>query len=317
MKRKMKKAKRCIIALGLLFLSCLWMGCTGEDLVGTSKLQLTIGGGEALRVGFPHKEGSLTHAFVDGWTAKFTKYAIVLGNIVLTHPETKAEVKRWNKMVAVDLMATASQSTDQSIGSEELTIISDLPARRLDFGFEMSKATADTENRSVKDEDMQEMLKQGWSIYIAGTAKKADKTIQFKVGFQLNIQYEECVNGKDKTKGIALENQKTTGAFIYPHAIHLFWDTLGSGDQKVRFDAWAAVAGPDNIVTADELKKQDLTQLKDADGKPLTHDGKPVFYDDSGLLSPDSLTLLDLVRFGIRESVHFNGLGLCKAKLLP
>ena len=137
------------------------------------------------------------------------------------------------------------------------------------------------------------------------------------MGFALNIRYEECINGKDKTKGIALENQKTTGAFIYAHAIHLFWDTLGSGEEKVRFDALAAVAGSDNILTSDELKQQDLTQLKDADGKPLTHDGKPVYYDDGGLLPPETLTLLDFVRYGARESIHFNGLGLCKAKLLP
>lgn len=299
-----------------LFSLALFSGCGGSDLVGNSNLALRVGGGEALRVGFPHKEGGTTHAFVDGWTAKFTRFNVVLGKVVLTDPVTQVEVKRWDKMVVLDLMASASKSTDQAIGSEVLTTLSDLPARRLDFGFELSKATEQTENRSGRAEDVQQMIKNGWSTYIEGEASKAGKTIKFKLGFQLNLRYEECINGKDRTKGIALENKKTTGAFLYTHAIHLFWDTLGSGEEKVRFDAWAAVAGPDNIVTSDELKKQNLTDLKDAEGKPLKSNGKPVFYDDGGLLSPETQTLLDFVRYGVRESIHFNGLGLCKAKFL-
>ncbi len=285
--------------------------------MGDSKLALTVGGGEALRVGFPHKEGERTHEFVDGWTATFSKYVVVMGNVTLTDPETQTEVKRWDKMVALDLMATASQSSDQSIGSEALATLQDLPSRRLDFGFEVSKATDQVERRSAQDEDLQMMIQKGWSTYVEGTAKKEGKSVQFKLGFQLNYRFEECVNGKDRTKGIALENQKTTGAFLYAHAIHLFWDSLGSGGEEARFDALAAVAGDDNIVTSEELKQQDLTQLKDAAGQPLKHNGKPVFYDDGGFLPPEKLTLLDFIRYGISISFHFNGLGLCKGVPLP
>lgn len=302
--------------LAILVVSVLSLGCVGEDLVGTSKLELTIGGGEALRVGFPHKEGNTTQAFVDGWTAKFTKYVVILGNITLTHPETKAEVSKWNKTIALDLMAKASQNTDQSIGSETLTTITDLPARRLDVAFELSKATSSVENKSVSAEDWKEMVNKGWSTLIEGEATKNGETIKFRFGLDLNIRYYDCVNGKDKTQGIALENQKTTVAFIYTHAIHLFWDSLSSGDEDVRFDAFAAVAGDDNMVTSEELTKQDLTQLKNTEGKLLQHNGKQVFYNDGGLLPPDNLTLLEFFKYGVRSSIHFNGLGLCKAKIL-
>ncbi|TNE45274.1 MAG: hypothetical protein EP343_27040 [Deltaproteobacteria bacterium] len=303
--------RRQIVALLLLALSLVSIGCVGEDLVGTSKLTLTLSGGEALRTGFPHKEGSTTHEFVDGWTAKFTKYVVVVGNIRLTDPETKAVVGSWDKSVVADLMATGS---DQSIGTKDLTTLSDLPARRLDFGFDVTKATSSTENRSAKAEDLKMMIDKGWSHYAEGEATKNEETIQFKLGVGLNIRYEECSNGVDNSRGIALENQKTTLAQLNSHVVHLFWDSFATGDEDLRFAPFAAVAGDDKIVTSDELKQQDLTQLKGTDGKPLQDNGKSVFYNDAGLLPPDSLTLFDFYKYGVQISFHFNGLGLCRPK---
>jgi len=117
------------------------------------------------------------------------------------------------------------------------------------------------------------------------------------------------------TKGIAIEASKTIGAFIYAHALHLFWDTLAAGDESLRFDAFAAVSdaeGDSETLTESELANQDLTDLLDADGEPLRDsDGSRVFYNDGGILPSDSLTLKTFVEYAVRYGVHFNGVGLC------
>ena len=40
-------------------------------------------------------------------------------------------------------------------------------------------------------------------------------------------------------------------------------------------------------------------------------DGTRVFYNDGGVLPPDSLTLKTFLEYAARYSVHFNGVGLC------
>ncbi len=35
-------------------------------------------------------------------------------------------------------------------------------------------------------------------------------------------------------------------------------------------------------------------------------------YDEGGLLSTDEYNLLDFVRYGLRASAHFNGVGYCR-----
>ncbi len=163
------------------------------------------------------------------------------------------------------------------------------------------------------------MIAKGWSFLFEGTANKEGVgEIKFRIGLPLRMRYSECSNGKDSTLGLAVESNKKTGALIYLHPIHLFWDSLGEGNAKLRFDAFAAVAGDDKVVTSEELATQDLTKLKGLDGERLKDTGGAlVYYDDSGFLPPDQLNLLAFFQFAARDSVHFNGLGLCKSERLP
>ena len=91
-----------------------------------------------------------------------------------------------------------------------------------------------------------------------------------------------------------------------------FWDTLAAGDESLRFDAFAAVAGDDDLVTNDELRQQDLTDLRDENGDPLKdNDGKTVYYNDGGSLPADQQNLEAFLNYAARSSIHFNGVGLC------
>jgi hypothetical protein len=305
------------VLLGVAFLGLL-TSCVGEEVAGRGSLALRVSGGEALREGFPHKEGAFLQEFVDGWTMRFTKVILVLGRIELTHPERKEVVGGREKPVMIDVLAATEGAGAAIRGEADLVKISELPGRRLNLGFDVVSASAEAEQREVEAADAKEMIERGWSFLFAGEAEKGGERFTYRIGLKLPIRYSECSNGKDSTLGIAIESNKETGALIYLHPIHLFWDSLTEQAGKLRFDAFAAVADGDKHITADALARQDLLNLKDAAGAPLVDNaGKRVFYDDGGLLPPDKLNLLEFFKFAVRESIHFNGLGLCKSTLLP
>jgi len=284
--------------------------CVGEDLAGEGDLALEVSGGAALREGFPYTEGSATYEFVDGWELQFEEYVIVVDDVFLSEQDDSSEVERWEGPEVMDLAAGGT-------GSEELTTIGGLPARRLDFGFSIVAPSEVPAESSASEDVVQMMIDNGWSFYTSGEAvhPATSRTIRFEFGLPVEMLNYECINGKDTTKGVSIEANKTTGAFIYAHAIHLFWDTLSSGDEDLRFEAFAAVAGDDDVVTEEELKAQDLTDLRDADGEPLVDDqGHPVVYNDGGLLPPDEWTLYHFLKYAFRASTHFNGVGLCKVR---
>ena len=292
------------------FFALLLPSCVGEDTAGEGSCSLDVSGGAALRDGFPYTEGDVTYAFVDGWELQFDKYVLAVGDVRLNEQDSGAEVQSWAGPRVMDLAAAAT-------GSEALTTIDGLPARRLDFGFSFLAPSEIPEASSASDEDIQLMIDNGWALLVAGEAQHAatSRTVEFEIGLPVAASYYECVNGKDTTLGVAIEANKTTGAFIYAHAIHLFWDTLSSGDEDLRFEAFAAVAGDDDLVTEEELETQDLTDLRDVNGDPLVDErGQPVVYNDGGLLPPNQWTLYHFIRYAARASAHFNGIGLCKVE---
>jgi hypothetical protein len=308
----MKYSVRSLSPVVLAALAILGPGCVGEDAAGAGSLALDVSGGAALRDGFPHTEGDVTHAFADGWTLQFDKYVIAVGDVELVEQDGGEVVNGWAGPRMMDLAASAT-------GSETLVTLDDVPARRFDFGFSFLSPKELPGESSVSNDDIQAMIDNGWALLVAGQAQHAatSRTVRFDLGLPVATRYYECLNGKDGTQGVAIEANKTTGAYIYAHAIHLFWDTLASGDEELRFEAFAAVAGDDDVVTEEEITTQDLTDLRDANGEPLKDDqGHSVVYNDGGLLPPAQWTLFHFVNYAARASAHFNGIGLCSVESL-
>ncbi len=282
--------------------------CVSEDTASEGSLSLEVNGGAVLTEGFPYNEGEVTHAFADGWELRFDKYVIAIGDIELAEQDDGTVIEKWTDLKVIDLARSAA-------GKEALVTIDSIPARRFDLGFSIKAPTKTNILSTADTEDLDLMIENNWSFLVEGEAYHPEKqrTVKFSFGFPIATRYFECINGKDSTQGIAVEADKTTGAYIYSHGIHLFWDTLAAGDEDLRFDAFAAMAGEDNLVTEEELKNQELIDLKDENGNPLPDaSGKRVVYDDGGLLPPDKWSLYHFVEYAARASMHFNGVGLCK-----
>lgn len=287
---------RFLLPLLLVFTA---VACSSEDDAGTGDVALRISGGASLTEGFPFTEGSVTHAFADGWTLTFDQYVFVLEAVELGSGG-------WSGSLAVDMASAGAQGV-------ALPTIEGLPAERIDVGFTFGAATEATEAGDGVDAATLDRLKaEGLSALVAGRATKDGRTVTFEFGLDAPARYSRCNNGVDNTRGMVVERNKATGAFVFIHAIHLFWDRIGT-DAKLRFEPFAAVAGDDDHVTFDELKTQDLNALADAEGNRLLDEaGDPLFFhDDVGNLSLDETTLADFFAEQVRLAVHFNGLGLC------
>lgn len=286
------------------------VGCTGEEIAGEGTVEIVASGGEAMRLGFPHQEGDLfDHRFIDNWEIDFDSFVLSLDAVRLN--EQVGEASGEGPLVAVldsprvmDLMRPESGVMFGTLGP--------VPATRHDFGFDLVAPTDASENISATDSDFEFMRQEGYTFLMRGTARRDTETITFEIGFRSPTRFRRCSNGIDMTRGIAVEADKTVGVFIYPHIVHVWWDVLLAGDANLRFDPWAAVAGLDNHLTADDLANQNLLDLRDADGQPLTDpDGSRVRFDDGGVLQSDQLDLLSYVEYAFRQSLHFNGLGFC------
>lgn len=283
-------------------------GCTGEQAAGSGDLEVSVSGGAAVRDGFPHQEGTTSFAFADGWNLQFSKYVVTVGNIALSDPANGAVTGRWDGIAVTDARKNAAGSL--------VTTLTGLEAVRHDVAFDFPAVTDRAENRNVDAADLELMRAQGWSMLVEGTATHASQgQVRFRLGLPIRSHYYSCINGKDKTQGISVEANKTTGAFVQAHAMHMFWDTLATGDEDLRFDAFAAMKGSDDLVTEEELKGQDLNDLRDASGAPLRDEaGHAIFYNDNGALAPGRQTLYEFVLEAARGSAHFNGVGLCRRK---
>lgn len=295
--------------IGLSLLAMLWMSCGDTSgPTGQGDLRLSLAANEAVRLGFPHEENGTTLSFVDGWSVKLDTFAVSIAavNIQEATPDGDGSmVAQWSTPTVVDI------ASDKS-GQVSLTTITSVDAGRHDFGFRVAPPSGDVAGDATLGELMR---KNKWSIVIRGTATpdanhpEFSEPISFDFGFPLDAEYFSCINGADGTAGVVIAANRQTDAYIYPHVVHLFWDKLGAGDEKLRFNAMARAAGEDGVVTMEELDGVDLLDpaLTDESGVPL--------YDDAGLLN--TYTLGAFIRRGMAESIHFNGIGFCKKRFGP
>jgi hypothetical protein len=299
--------------------------CEGGDIAGEGSLELKVTGGAAVQQGFPHNENAdLSHAsggarlaFEDGWeTLTFDKFVMGLGNVqVRTYEEGGPGgrvLAEWNGAKLMDLRASAASAA-------ELVTLTDIPAGRVDVGFDVLPANPRMERVGVTEADAERMSENGWAYLIAGVARRGAREVQLDLGIPAAGRYFDCNNGRETPakNGIVIESEKTTGAFIYSHVVHLFWDTLASGDETLRFEAFAQAAGDDGVLTFEDLAGFSLFEVSLEGGD---------FYNDGGFIGRrlieeycaiDEPCLGAYVTVAMQQSVHFNGVGFCPFDALP
>jgi hypothetical protein len=276
---------------------------TGGGLAGCApaaegRVAIRVSAGEQAERGFP------SHLLEDGWSVQFTRYLVSTGGFTLTSDAT-GEVRRSARHVVLDL----------NKGDGELGALEGLSAGRWQVGFDVSPPPEGAEaGPQVSAGDVRRMRERGWAYWLEGVAVKAPAgVLRFEMGFPVDARMARCTNGADGTLGVVVPENSTAQAEVTVHAEHMLYDRLGTHKGvKLRFEAFAAVAGEDRLITTDELATQDLLSLRGLDGGELVDPGKgPVVYQPG---SYAVRTLLDFVSQSIVDQAHLNGGGICEVE---
>jgi hypothetical protein len=268
---------------------------TACDNVATGDVKVDMSGGDGTQRGLPDT------LFQDGWSVQFTKYLVSLGDFTLT--SASGEVRTSDRHVLVDVQK----------GDIPLVELRGLPAGRWDVGFRVSPPEARTElaDGQVSAEDVAMMRERGFSYFVEGRAVKTGVgVLTFRMGFPVDARMTNCINGVDGTQGIIVPEASVAEAEVTIHAEHMFYDRLGTHNGvQLRFDAIAATAGPDGVITPEELASQQLTDLRGRDGEELKDSrGQPVVYLPGAY---DVRTLQEFITQSIVDQAHLNGGGVC------
>jgi hypothetical protein len=224
-------------------------GCGGGD-AGSGDLEFTVWGEEYVEERIP------TEAFVDGWSAKFSEFLIVLGEVTVEDANA-GDRDRISGTQLFDLVTP---------GPHEVGRMNGLEARGWDtVGYEVRAIDAATElHASAGADDLAAMRAGDFSVYVAGAATKGGETKNFAWGFQDSTRYARCVSeAEGQTQhGVVVTNGGTEHVELTIHGDHFFYDDLASPDAVLRFDPIArADANTDGEVTLDELAAVKLVEI--------------------------------------------------------
>jgi hypothetical protein len=278
--------------------ACGLYACDGSGSAGAGALKVSASGEEAAVSGYPVGEGDDEIAFADGWTVDFSKVLVSLADFRLRTGDGD------DAMVDADGVVI-----DLHQGEPELWRFDDVPAQRWDrVGYRYRVPTGETRAaEGVADGDVEQMIDQGYSLLVGGTASKEAQQIAFEYGFPFEVTMDGCHNGIDDSDGLVIADGAVAEAQITVHLDHLFFDDWAIDEPDLRFDAMAAMVPAEGPLTLDDLAAQDnLSDLVDADGTPLE-----LGYDPGSDFEPLPANLRELVIAGATTTGHFNGEGHC------
>jgi hypothetical protein len=284
-----------------LALACLAVaGCAAD---GEGTLSFRISGEDGALVGIPNDEA----AFADGWSVEFDRYLVAVADLHIA-ADGGGTGARDDRVYVADLHA----------GEPDFEELGPLAARRWDrVSWEMRAPTDDDDVVAldgVSAEDVAKLRDGGFVYWIEGRATNDDREVTFAWGLDNASVNRDCTNGFDGTAGLVVRNNTISEAEITIHVEHMFWDTLGSEQNELRFEPIASVADADGVVSWAALAEQELANLRDVDGEPLADEmGVALVYN------PGSLPLANLQEFilaATRTQAHFGGEGLCSIEPL-
>jgi hypothetical protein len=270
----------------ILGLSFLGLAACGE---GKGTITFTTYGEDYIEKEIPAATGNEA-GFVDGWTVKYSKFLVTLGELkVSTHEETAAE-QRQAKVFDV-----------HKPGPVVVETFTDLPAKDWDHVEYAIAPQQDAVAGNADAQDVAMMKAQGYSVFVEGTATKGAVTKRFAWGFATNTAYEHC-EAPDLGEGVTVPDGGEETVDLTIHGDHLFFDDLQSPDAKMRFDALAAadklgITGADGEILLEELAAVDLTELPSGQ------------YGTGG--AGNVRNLRDFVTALVRTVGHYRGEGEC------
>jgi hypothetical protein len=264
----------------------------------TGTLDVEVSGEEAATMGFP--VGDIV--FADGWSVSFEHLFVALEDFTLA---------AGDRRVVLEAEPTVVDLTE---GDQPLWRFEGVPAQRWpEVGYAIVPPTAAARRLGgVREEDVAALVAAGASFRMIGTATHPTHgAFEIDLALPLRVQTSGCVSGRDGTDGLVVPTNGTRTSQITLHLDHLFFDSARAEEPALRFEAWAAAAGADRVVTYEDLATQRLADLRGLDGMPLDDDaGTLLAYEPPSTGLPSS-TLQAFVLAMAVSLGHFEGEGHC------
>lgn len=277
-------------ALSLAFASLAACGDDGAT-TGTGSVSFTSWGEEYIEIGIPAAD------FADGWSARYTRFLVLVGNVRVADAEGEVGGERPG-FVLVDHV---------SPGVKPIATLDELEARAwTHVSYETSPVSdpaAITIGQGATEADRDLMVERGCHAYVEGSFTDGTVTKTFAWCLGVPTLLDACegeIDGK-LTEGVVVTEGGEDRVELTIHGDHLFYDDLQAADAVLRGQALAdADADDDGEVTLDELATVDL-------------DGLPVGTYGTGSATGIA-NLRDFVEFLARTLGHFRGEGECFVK---
>lgn len=221
--------------VGLALLAACDSGVEGE-------LSVQIYGEEFIEAGIP------ADVFADGWSVTFDSFLISVGQVAVAEAGAAAAVEEPRFQI-FDLAVDSS-------GAGQVVAKGTVPGGAYDETRYVVAPGADAVAGNASAEDVARMVDGGFSVYIAGAARKGDRTLNFAWGFATHTNYDPCASKAVVDAGAPAAVQLTI------HGDHLFYDDLFSETPSVRFELIAgADTDGDGDITRAELEAVDIRPL--------------------------------------------------------
>jgi len=273
-------------------------GCGSQG--GSGTLAMAASGESAAVDGYPSATGV---AFADGWSLDVDFVLMSVSAFYVAHGGARVALPDADPVI-LDLHDALLQ---------DVWTFSGVPARRYeDVGYQIAPPTSGARRiGTITQEQIDTMTAGGIAYWLHGTAHHPDHhDVTLDLRIPMHTSMSHCVNAMDMTDGLVVTPNGTAELQLTFHLDHVFFDSIVAAEPAIRFEAYAAAAGDDFVVTLDELASQPLANLHDVDGSPLMEDGVQLFYDPGST----PLAVQDLRSFVYHQATtvgHFNGEGHC------
>jgi hypothetical protein len=280
--------RRPMLPFLLFFAACNGEGGIGDEGSGTARF--TVYGEDFIEQGIAADE------FADGWSARFEKFLVVLGDVTIARQGGKT-APGIAQMQLFDLVAP---------GPHDVGTTASIPSGHWDVvGYRIAPLSDDTALHASVGADERALVESAVaSVVVHGSATKGGVTKRFEWSFSPSIAFTKCVAEQDgrQTPGFSLGDGSVEIIELTIHGDHFFYDDLASPDAELRFDAIARAdddGDADGIVTLAELGGIPLATI--ADGAYGT--GSASHVDDLGAFVAAQVATLG----------HYRGDGHCVA----
>lgn len=272
--------------------SALCAGC-GSDDGDRGHLTVLLQAEDTITEGL--EPGTGREDVVDGWTVRFDKYVVALGNVKLGRDAAHIEVTDDTRRVYDLVKVPQTEWT--------LTELTELDAKRYDFfGYDTVHAETAQRDPSVNVEDYEEMAERGATYLIEGTATRDAESVTFRFVVPSETQYGPCeVNG---VPGLAVPADGTATVGITIHGDHVLFDSFGSHDVRRRAQ-WIADADTDGDGHVDEHELEGIT------GEALSQLLPADRYSLGGWAAFPIESAFDFLRAQLHTQGHYQGEGEC------